>query len=314
VARTWRFDVRMDRNYLLTGLLVCEKCGKRFIGASAQGNAYRCAYYVCFSRHRYGTQECDQDRLRADELEDRVVESLLSTLARRELLEEAVERWGEIVETNRPDRERELAAGRPESARRKGRWTATSRPSRRGGSRRRSAPAGSRSCRRGWPRSRPGAPNWQRRYRRVSRAFQTSVELAELVGDIERALGDGALPEWKAVMQAVVAEIRVRDRGHIQPVFRVPILGPPYGLVLSGGTEPLLVVEEIDSSLVRLSALPCYTTFPGLSRDQRGAVARAPLPLGGLLGGVFVRAMGTVWWKGQTNNRPCRASARRGSE
>ncbi len=32
-------------------------------------------------------------------------------------------------------------------------------------------------------------------------------------------------------MQAVVAEIRVRDRGHIQPVFRVPILGPRYGLV-----------------------------------------------------------------------------------
>ena len=86
-------------DYLLTGLLVCEKCGKHFIGASAQEKAYRYAYYVCFSRHRYGTQECDQDRLRADELEDRVVESLLSTLARRELLEEAVERWGEIVET-----------------------------------------------------------------------------------------------------------------------------------------------------------------------------------------------------------------------
>jgi hypothetical protein len=29
----------------------------------------------------------------------------------------------------------------------------------------------------------------------------------------------------------VVAEIRVRDRGHIEPVFRVPIFGPPYGLV-----------------------------------------------------------------------------------
>ena len=26
-------------------------------------------------------------------------------------------------------------------------------------------------------------------------------------------------------MQAVVAEIRVRDRGHIEPVFRVPIFG-----------------------------------------------------------------------------------------
>jgi hypothetical protein len=64
------------------------------------------------------------------------------------------------------------------------------------------------------------------------------TELAELVGDIERALSDGELPERKAVMQAVVAEIRVRDRGQIQPVFRVPIIGPPYGLVPPGGIEP----------------------------------------------------------------------------
>jgi site-specific DNA recombinase len=64
---------------------------ERFIGASAQGNAYKYAYYVCFSRHRYRTQECDQDRLRADEPEDRVVESLLATLSRRDLLDEAVE-------------------------------------------------------------------------------------------------------------------------------------------------------------------------------------------------------------------------------
>jgi hypothetical protein len=60
---------------------------------------------VCFSRHRYGTQECDKDRLRGDELEDRVVESLLASLGRRDLLEAAVEKWGEIVEGNRPDRE-----------------------------------------------------------------------------------------------------------------------------------------------------------------------------------------------------------------
>jgi site-specific DNA recombinase len=64
------------------------------------------------------------------------------------------------------------------------------------------------------------------------------AELAELVGDIKRALRDGAPPERKAVMQAVVAEIRVRDRGHIEPVFRVPIFGPPYGLVPPAGIEP----------------------------------------------------------------------------
>ena len=44
---------------------------------------------------------------------------------------------------------------------------------RRGGFARRSAFGGSRSCRRSWPRSRPGAPNWRRRYRRVSRASRT---------------------------------------------------------------------------------------------------------------------------------------------
>jgi hypothetical protein len=37
---------------------------------------------VCFSRHRYGTQECAQDGLRTEELEERVVESLLATLDR----------------------------------------------------------------------------------------------------------------------------------------------------------------------------------------------------------------------------------------
>ena len=39
-------------------------------------------------------------------------------------------------------------------------------------------------------------------------------------------------------MQAAVAEIRVRDRGHIEPVFRVPIFGPPYGLVPPAGFVP----------------------------------------------------------------------------
>ncbi|HET7870025.1 MAG TPA: hypothetical protein VFM85_06875, partial [Actinomycetota bacterium] len=64
------------------------------------------------------------------------------------------------------------------------------------------------------------------------------AELGELVEDIERALRDGAPPERKAVMQAVVAEVRVRDRDHIQPVFRVPVFGPPYGSVPPGGVGP----------------------------------------------------------------------------
>jgi site-specific DNA recombinase len=225
-------------DYLLTGLLVCEKCGKRFVGASAKGNAYRYAYYVCFSRHRYGTQECDQDRLRADELEDRVVESLLATLARRDLLKDAVDRWGEIVETTRPSRERELAAAEAQIRKAQGSLDRYFHAFEEGRLREEvctrrieelSAELTSLEARRSdlaeeASESQPGVPD--------------PAQLGELVEDIERALRDGALPERKAVMQAVVAEVRVRDRGHIQPVFRVPVFGPPYRSVPPAGIEP----------------------------------------------------------------------------
>lgn len=65
---------------------------------------------LCFSRHRHGTSEYSQERLRAEELEERVVESLLTTLERRERLEEALRRWTDQISEGRPKRERELAA------------------------------------------------------------------------------------------------------------------------------------------------------------------------------------------------------------
>ncbi len=79
------------------------------------------------------------------------------------------------------------------------------------------------------------------------------AELAELIGDIARALRDGAPPERKAVMQAVVAEIRVRDRGHIEPVFRVPIFGPPYRLVHPTGQKSKKY-PQVEGHVLHLSA------------------------------------------------------------
>jgi site-specific DNA recombinase len=83
---------RKKWRWVLTGLMVCDRCGKKFIGAAAKGNKYRYPYYVCFSRHRYGTQECPQDRLRAEEIEEKLVQSLVATLNRSDLIEEAVTR------------------------------------------------------------------------------------------------------------------------------------------------------------------------------------------------------------------------------
>ncbi|MGH2704687.1 MAG: recombinase zinc beta ribbon domain-containing protein [Actinomycetota bacterium] len=97
-------------DYLLTGLVVCDRCGKKLVGAAATGRNGRYPYSVCFSRQRYGNQECDQDRLRADELEERVLDSLLSTLDRPELLLQAGAHCLAALSPSRPKLEKELAA------------------------------------------------------------------------------------------------------------------------------------------------------------------------------------------------------------
>ena len=191
------------------------------------GERTQYAYYVCFSRHGYGTQECDQDRLRADELEDRVVESLLATLAdvtsSREPSSGGERSWRRTGRTEN----RSSSRWRPEAAGPRRRWTATSGPSRRGRLRQE-------VCTRRIEELSAELTSLEARRSELAEEISESqpsvpdpAELAELVGDIERALRYGAPPERKAVMQAVVAEIRVRDRGHIEPVFRVPIPSAP---------------------------------------------------------------------------------------
>jgi site-specific DNA recombinase len=96
--------------YLLTGLIVCDRCGKKFVGAAAKGTKYRYPYYVCFSRQRYGTHECPQDRLRAEEMEEKLIQSLVATLNRSDVIEEAVSRWASQQGKDRPKLEKELAA------------------------------------------------------------------------------------------------------------------------------------------------------------------------------------------------------------
>jgi hypothetical protein len=109
-ARTWRSDAQTDPTTCSPGFWSARSAESGSSGRRLRETRTG-TRTTCVSRGTAtGPQECDQDRLRADELEDRVVESLLAALARRDLLEDAVDRWGEIVETTRPSRERELAA------------------------------------------------------------------------------------------------------------------------------------------------------------------------------------------------------------
>jgi len=63
-------------DYILSRLLVCTMCGKRYVGAAAHGRNARYEYYICFSRQRYGSAGCTADRLPARELEESIIASI----------------------------------------------------------------------------------------------------------------------------------------------------------------------------------------------------------------------------------------------
>ncbi len=63
-------------DYLLTGLITCGRCGRRYIGTAATGKRHRYRYYSCWSRQRYGVEACSGERVRADALEAAVFAAL----------------------------------------------------------------------------------------------------------------------------------------------------------------------------------------------------------------------------------------------
>jgi site-specific DNA recombinase len=63
-------------DYLLTGLMRCQSCGKAMIGTRAHGRSRVYRYYTCFTRARYDTGRCNASRLDADAVEEAVVAAL----------------------------------------------------------------------------------------------------------------------------------------------------------------------------------------------------------------------------------------------
>lgn len=99
--------------YLLSGLVVCDRCGKTYLGSTAQGRSARYRYYTCTTRSRFGIAGCDAPRLPADRVEDTVIGLVAASLvvgAHSDLLEEAVTRLAERSDGRRESLQTELAA------------------------------------------------------------------------------------------------------------------------------------------------------------------------------------------------------------
>jgi site-specific DNA recombinase len=209
-------------DYLLSGLVTCAKCGQHYTGTAATGRSARYRYYTCFSRQRYGVNKCDADRLPAADLDDAILGSLLATYRRHDLFDRAVRVAAASVDDSRDMHAAELAAVEARVVKAEGSLERYLRAFEEGT----------------MPEVQCGA-----RVRELGKELADlrlrRDELADLVDDVEvvppseevlaevrgrvaEAIERGTDAERKALLQALVANVSVTSREHIEPYFRVP--------------------------------------------------------------------------------------------
>ncbi|MDP9277143.1 MAG: recombinase family protein [Actinomycetota bacterium] len=217
-------------DYLLTGLVKCAHCGKRYVGAAANGKGGRYPYYVCFTRQRYGRQHCDGDRLPAGELEDAILAQLHSVLEQEPLVRQAIEEAFAELEAARPKREADLARLEAEL--------------------RKTNEALERYFRAFEEQTLPAAACGSRieelteklrglEARREELSLEdedlpeplSEEDLQALAAQVREVVEQGDRRQQKALLQGLVQEIKVISREEIYPFFFVPAFRPPSGSV-----------------------------------------------------------------------------------
>jgi site-specific DNA recombinase len=98
------------RDFLLSGLLRCGRCGKAYIGMSANGNGGRYHYYACTGRQKYGPKACTGERLPREKLEQAVLCQLAGVYRDERLVSDALAKATAEAERRRPEIEQRRAS------------------------------------------------------------------------------------------------------------------------------------------------------------------------------------------------------------
>jgi site-specific DNA recombinase len=231
-------------DYLLSGLIKCARCGKRYVGKASHGRNHRYRYYTCHTRHRYGPDACDGDRLPAGELDTAALNGILTLYAHRDLFDRVANQAAARRTTDRAQHQRELAKTDADIAKTEQAieryllaFEAGTLPEVQCGNRVRDLGA--------------KLVDLQDRRNELHELLTTATpttpndeQLAEARKHIRDAIDHGDDQHRTQLLQAVIAEIRVESREHITPVYRVPhaqqvdTVRIVEGQVVRGGVEP----------------------------------------------------------------------------
>lgn len=214
-------------DYLLTGLVVCDSCGRHFTGTAANGRNGTYRYYTCASRQRSGSHACRAPRLPADALDELVVAALIDAYGRTDLFDEAARRAQALRRAGQQRVEAEIATVVGELAKVENaidRYLSAFE----------SGTLAEGICGERVRALASRAADLRSRQEDLNELIQggeqpppTPIELAELRHCVERALAAGPRANVKAFIQNLVAEIRVEARDVIRPTFRFPREGGP---------------------------------------------------------------------------------------
>jgi site-specific DNA recombinase len=209
-------------DYLLTGLIRCPACGSAMLGTRAHGKTKTYRYYSCYRRTRYDTAVCGGQRVDADAIEQAVTGALASFYrGQHALIAEAIAAAQASHAAADECRRAELAATEHALART-------------GAAIDRYLTAFENGTLD--PKDLAGrlaqlkARSQQLRARRGELASGLTdvpappppATLRQVADHIDVIIGSGSHSQRKALVEALVAKVKITGPGRIVPVFRVP--------------------------------------------------------------------------------------------
>jgi site-specific DNA recombinase len=234
-------------DYLLTGLIRCPTCGSAMLGTRAHGKTRAYRYYTCYRRTRYGTTACGGQRIDADAIEHAITGALADFYRHQhDLIADAIAKAQASHTAEHRTRRAELAATERELART-------------GAAIDRYLTAFENSALD--PEDLVGrlaqlkARTRQLDVRRDQLASQLDAEpailppatLREVADRIDQVIGSGSHNQRKALIEALVAQVKTTGPGRIVPVFRIPLpeTGTCDRATAGGGVRALTNLVEL---------------------------------------------------------------------
>ncbi len=209
-------------DFLLSGLVRCDHCGRAYVGTSAHGRSNRYTYYACSTRYKYGPSKCYGERLPKDRLEAAVLRQLADLYRNSRLIERALADAAAHTAKERPRVEEQLASTRAEIAR-------TERRLERYFEAFETRELSAALCQERVRGHRERLEALRGQEADLARTLATQAHmspdaaaLAGLADQIDEILATESPEQAKDLLRLLIKEIRVHNRRRIVPTYRVP--------------------------------------------------------------------------------------------